>query len=390
MGSQTHLVFMTAVVNEDSTRTQSVFGTLPPSMVQIQGDIVNLSGRLGLTMSCAGNHADCPHRYSDARAVFNPVSETRHRAYVSSFFVAQCWQRGMLNLRFSLSLALNSSYQIPALPPGDLPRNPETTYDSVFFNSPPVAFVDRWDNKAILPDIRCCSKVAFWLRDPGATVLPLKKYMSVSDGKFYATTSRWSRFKIAVVPETETGSPHCCRNDAVFYGSTVVLTDVDTGIRSRPYVVYEARLDPGNGSVKELHSLAFHRKKEDGSSLFFTMSKPEDASVYKSPLIDEGPTPLNAGYLFTRASWSIVSIRSFSLTFFDLFSRLPSTGLSPIITNFPAILEPPKMDVINNAIYARISNYFYTDEETGKLATLDVWLGTKGPLPTDETAIDGE
>jgi hypothetical protein len=381
---------------EASNESGGRFETCPPPMVQIEGDLVSLSDRLRLAMVCVGNSTRRTTLSSLAGAVLNPVSESRRRAYFPPLVATPC---PLDYQTFGLELVLNLVPKLSDQIPGDLSRNCETTSDNLFFSFPPIAVVNSRAQTAIIPDIRCSSMVALSLREP--TLSPLVKYMCILDGKFYASSWRWSIFKITVIPETDSKDHD---DDAVSYGSTIVLTDIDTGITSRPYVVCEAKngkFSPGNGSVKELQSLAFHRlRKEDGSSVYLSIPtesrsayKPEDEHVDKSPLIDEARTPLDAGRrkddLFARASWTIVAITSSSFSFFDLFQQTPSVGLSPIFPPFPMILQTSEIDVSDNAIFASIYNFYYTDRETGQRASFEVWLGAKGPLDTLATEIAG-
>jgi hypothetical protein len=363
---------MTAVFKKVSRLFGSRFETQPPPTVQIEGDIVNLSDRLRLSMSCVA-HSTRTRGASlspSATAVLNPADDFRR----ANFPPLAITRRSLDYKTFSLKLCLNLDP-----PPGG------TTSDDVSFISPPVAIFGKRDNPGIVPDIRSNSTVALFLRKP--TPSPLVKYMRALDGKIYASTSEWSIFRISVLPETD---------DVISYGSTIVLTDNDTDTRFGPYVVYEAKngtFNPGDGPVKELQSLAFRKLESYGRFADLAMSaEVGDESDFMSPVCDEVPTNSTAGKkkgsLYSRASWSIVSVSMFSCTFFDLLRRIPSVGrLYPIVTPFPVILNNPKLDITYNVIDADISNYFYTDRETGKKTCLEVWVGTAGPLLTGKIAM---
>jgi hypothetical protein len=213
--------------------------------------------------------------------------------------------------------------------------------------------------------------------------------MCVLDGQFYASTRRWSLFTIDVVLENGSSDRY---DDVISYGSKIVLTDVDTGTRSEQYVVSKAGYSgfkSARDSVRGLHTLYFHWSTKDESSVYLAMSTelffaPGSESFCELPLRDEGRTGRDAnrkpGSLPTRASWTIVPISYFSFSFFDLLGRIPSVGLSPTVNPFPVMLYDVKLGLLKKTISARISNYFYTDRETGQQAPLEVWLGTQGPF----------
>jgi hypothetical protein len=363
---------MTAVLKEDSAESQSVFKfeTCPPPIILVEGHLVNLSDRLQLTVACVGN-AGRSRLSSITRAVLKPISGlNRVGAYSPRLVVTNCpLDYKTFSLNFCLTLAGNFSMNC--------------TSDDLIIGSPPVnIFNDSDCERGAGPVIRSNSTVALFLREP--TPSPLVKYMCALDNRLYASTSRWSIFRITAVPETD---------GAISNGSTIILTDVYSGIKTEKYVLLKAKIRAGDEPVHELQSLAFRRPKEDGSSVYLAMSGDGDRSDFESPLCEEAPEPSNGGQkegsLYTRACWTIVSISTFSHSFFDLLNRTPLFGLSSVLIPFPAILDS-ELDVSTNIISANIFHFFYIDRATSQWTSYEVWLGVAGRLHTTVTAIYGK
>jgi hypothetical protein len=363
------MIVSAVLKEEDSTELLGVFETCPPPMIHIEGNLIHLSDRLQIAVECVAEDPGRTPLSSLLAATLYPVSGYL-RAYSASLFVTHC---PLDYETFRLSLNLNLD---PA--PGG------TESDDVSFPSPLVAIVNSKGKRDIVPGIRSNSTVALFLRDP--TPSPFVKYMCILDGKFYASTWRWSIFRITVVPETD---------DVISYGSTITLTDVHGGKTSWPLVVYETENGDGDGPVQELQSLAFHRTRKNGESTFIAMPDESRYSSHDGDWIDfelplYGETPSNDDSLSTRARWTIVSISSFSRSFFDLFNRTPSVGLSPVVIPFPDIRNYPELDLSTNIISANISHFFYIDRATSQWTSYEVWLGVAGRLHTTVTAIYGK
>jgi hypothetical protein len=356
---------MTAVLKEDSK-----FETCPPPRILVEGHLVNLLDRLQLTVACSG---DVGHLSlsSIMPAVLQPISGfNRVCAQSPRLVVNHC---PIVYKTFSLHLCLTLA--------GNFSMN--RTSDKLFIGSPRVdIFNDSDCERGAGPVIRSNSTVALFLREP--TPSPLVKYMCTLDNRLYVSTSRWSIFRITAVPETD---------GAISYGSTITLTDVYSGVKTEQYVLVKAKIMAGDEPVHELQSLAFRRPKEDGSSVYLAMSGDGDRSDFESPLCEEAPAPSNGGQkegsLYTRVCWTIVSISTFSHSFFDLFDRTPLVGLSPVLVPFPEVLDS-KLDVSTNIISANISHFLYIDQVTRKWTSCEVWLGVAGRLDTTVTAIYGK
>ncbi|EIN14119.1 hypothetical protein PUNSTDRAFT_110253 [Punctularia strigosozonata HHB-11173 SS5] len=276
------------------------------------------------------------------------------------------------------------------------------------FESAPVTIISKPSKKtAKTRNISSCilagGPVSLFNRINSQTVRT--KYMTIDHAQLCASNVTWSAFTVNVV-RRQTEDNSYANPQPVTYGAEIVLTDTNSGISTSPLFI--RKVDKGKivpedgGPVSQMQKIALQRINPDGTRHYLSAAGPMPGTpgvvappapgmsqqagshplLFQSPRIrDEVKDGIRqvTDEVDDYLCWTIVGISKFQYTFFDAFGRTGGIPELPI-TPFPTLFTAPLYRPPNNSLELTVTHFFYEDPKTRQSNSLEVYLGSLGPL----------